>query len=291
MADISYPVRTKETTSTTGNGTITLGGAVSGFNTFSAGVPDGNYVRYTIEDSNGSWEVGTGKFDYATNTLTRNVIKSSAFANFKIQLSGDAEVYATTTNFETSTKQLLMTQTANNSSYIANTWLAGTNRQAGTVGFLPFTKLEIEIDRLTPVNNGFIYLRLYLASGTTTNSIHTYYYRQQIMESYSSTDYAVRMDYSSVIYLGRYQNVGGSTFQKQGFSGTITIPLVHDQYQLQYSPVDIKGGYIDTNGYPITHQSFTYVGGSLNPINGIYLFSSGGNLSSGRVSYYGIRDI
>ena len=105
MADISYPVRVKETTSTTGTGTITLGGAVSGFNTFSTGVPDGNYARYTIEDSNGNWEVGTGKFDLATNTLTRNIIRASGFlSGFPISLSGDAEVYVTTTNFETSTK-------------------------------------------------------------------------------------------------------------------------------------------------------------------------------------------
>jgi len=291
MADISYPVRTKETTSTTGTGTITLGGAVSGFKTFSNGVPDGNYVRYTIEDSNGNWEVGTGKFDYATNTLTRNVIRASGFlSSFPISLSGDAEVFVTTTKFEVSTRQLLATVTANTSSSLSLQWLSGTNRQAGIADYLPFTRLEIELDRLTPSANGFLYLRAWQANGATTNALHYYYYTQQLMESSSSADYAVRLLYANLLYLGRYQTVGGNATTKSGFSGTITIPLVHDEYQNQYPVIDIKGGYTDSSGYPITHQSFNIVQ-NLNPINGIYIFSSSSYIESGRISVYGVRNI
>jgi hypothetical protein len=42
--------RVKETTTTTGTGTITLAGAVTGFQAFSV-IGDGNSTYYTIQDS------------------------------------------------------------------------------------------------------------------------------------------------------------------------------------------------------------------------------------------------
>ena len=38
--------RVKETTTTTGTGTVTLGGAVSGFDTFAAGIGNSNTTYY-----------------------------------------------------------------------------------------------------------------------------------------------------------------------------------------------------------------------------------------------------
>lgn len=78
-------------TSTTGQGTITLGGAIPGFLTFvQAGVQDGDTVAYGISDGTAS-EVGHGTYGAGGSTLTRGVIVSTA-GNLPIELSGQAQV-------------------------------------------------------------------------------------------------------------------------------------------------------------------------------------------------------
>ena len=86
--------RAKMTTSTTGTGTITLGSALAGFQTFTgAGVTNGQTVQYCIED-NANFEIGTGVYTTSGTTLTRSVTESSNSDN-AINLSGTAIVFIT----------------------------------------------------------------------------------------------------------------------------------------------------------------------------------------------------
>jgi len=72
--------RVKETTTTTGTGTLDLGGAASGFETFVVGIGNGNETYYVITDPNtGDFEVGVGTVtDAATDTLSRDSVISSS---------------------------------------------------------------------------------------------------------------------------------------------------------------------------------------------------------------------
>ena len=86
--------RAKMSTSTTGTGTITLGSALSGYQTFAqAGITNGQTVRYAIEDGT-NFEIGSGVFTSSGTTLTRNVTESTNSDN-AINLSGSGEVFIT----------------------------------------------------------------------------------------------------------------------------------------------------------------------------------------------------
>ncbi len=84
--------RAKMSTSTTGAGTITLGSAESGYQSFAdAGVANADVVRYVIEDGS-NFEIGTGTYTSSGTLLSRTVSESSN-SNNAINLSGSATVF------------------------------------------------------------------------------------------------------------------------------------------------------------------------------------------------------
>lgn len=89
--------RVRETTITTGTGTITLAGAVTGFQSFSV-IGDGNTTYYTIAgQGTNEWEVGIGTYTASGTTLSRDtVLASSATAPNKTSFSaGTKDVFVT----------------------------------------------------------------------------------------------------------------------------------------------------------------------------------------------------
>ena len=88
--------RVKETTTTTGTGTLSLGGAASGFQSFVTAIGNGNTTYYAIEDANGTaWEVGIGTISATPDTLTRTTLIASS-TGAKIELtSGTHTVFGT----------------------------------------------------------------------------------------------------------------------------------------------------------------------------------------------------
>ena len=90
--------RVKETSTTTGTGTLNLAGAETGYESFVAGIGTTNTTYYAIElNSAGEWEVGIGTVTDATpDTLSRTTIISSSNSDAAVNFSaGTKNVFCT----------------------------------------------------------------------------------------------------------------------------------------------------------------------------------------------------
>ena len=106
--------RVKETTTTTGTGTITLGGASTGFQSFAV-VGNANTTYYTIAAQTGNeWEVGIGTYTSSGTTLARTTVLSSS--------NGGSLV-----NFSAGTKDVFVTYPSSRAIYADGTVLTASN--------------------------------------------------------------------------------------------------------------------------------------------------------------------
>ena len=89
--------RVRETTSTTGTGAVTLGGAVGGFQTFAAGIGNDNTTYYAISiNTENEWEVGLGTLNADSSTLTRTTVLESSNSDSAVDFAaGSKEVFCT----------------------------------------------------------------------------------------------------------------------------------------------------------------------------------------------------
>jgi hypothetical protein len=88
--------RVKETTTTAGTGTVTLLGAATGFQSFSA-IGNANNTYYCIAGQTGSeWEVGIGTYTSSGTTLSRDTVLASSSGGSKVSFSaGTKDVFVT----------------------------------------------------------------------------------------------------------------------------------------------------------------------------------------------------
>jgi hypothetical protein len=102
--------RVKETSTTTGTGTIDLDGAVTGFEGFVAGIATTNTTYYCIAHTTADeWEVGLGTVtDAGTDTLSRDTVISSSNSDGKVVFTaGTKDVFCTEP--ASKTMEMLMT--------------------------------------------------------------------------------------------------------------------------------------------------------------------------------------
>ena len=122
--------RVKETSTTTGTGTFTLDGSVSGFETFSSAIGNTNTTYYAIVNSNGEFEVGLGTV--GAGTLSRDTILSSSNSDAAEDFTaGTKNVFVTLP----ASKAVILDSSgnivANNGSNLTN--LNASNLASGTV--------------------------------------------------------------------------------------------------------------------------------------------------------------
>ncbi len=117
--------RVRETTTTTGTGTVTLGGAATGFQTFAA-IGNGNSTYYTIAgQGTNEWEVGIGTYTSSGTTLSRDTVLSSSNSGSLV-------------NFSSGTKDVFVTQPAERTVYVgaSDQTIYGANNAQGNGGLL-----------------------------------------------------------------------------------------------------------------------------------------------------------
>ena len=88
--------RVKETTTSTGTTAVTLLGAATGFQSFSA-IGNANVTYYTIAGQTGSeWEVGIGTYTLSTTSLSRDTVLASSNSGSLVNFSaGTKDVFVT----------------------------------------------------------------------------------------------------------------------------------------------------------------------------------------------------
>jgi hypothetical protein len=175
MALVVYD-RVQETTTTSGTGTITLAGAVSGYRTFSV-IGNANTTFYTIIDGT-AWEVGIGTYTTVGTTLSRDTVLASS-TGAKLTLSaGTKQVWcdypAGKAVFLDASNNVVPLGTIASATWNATTiglaygGTGATSAPAAQANFMGFTSTATAAGTTTLTNTSTVYQ---LFTGTTTQTV------------------------------------------------------------------------------------------------------------------------
>jgi hypothetical protein len=191
--------RVQETTLTTGTGSVTLAGAVLGFQTFAV-IGNGNSTFYTIADQGGSnWEVGVGTYTASGTTLSRDTVLASSNSGSLVNFtSGTKTVFVTYPSEKSVNLDIAGNVNIPNQIVIENTALTTSNTSNLVVGGpLSFTDTGIASNFVGDTNNYYQATIQNLSNGAAATAEFIAYNDQG-----TSTDNYAAMGINSSGYTG-----------------------------------------------------------------------------------------
>jgi hypothetical protein len=282
--------RVRETTNTTGTGTFTLLGAVTGYQSFSV-IGNGNTCFYACADQGGpNWEVGIGT--YSSGTLARTTVLSSSNSGSLV-------------NFTAGTKDVFITQPSEEAVYGSGTAIVGpsgaslgvanggTGLTSLTAGYIPYgngtsafsssanltfngsTQLSINTTGGAPTGGLYLtYSGTQVASFTSnaatgevrigaTNSTGTFY-----STFYSNNAEAMRIDSAGNV------GIGTTPSYKLDVSGTLRVTGI--------STLNATNGFIVNSGASTSAKYIDIENTSGSLFAGVSSSAGTGIMSSGR---------
>jgi hypothetical protein len=145
--------RVKETTTTTGTGTVTLLGAATGFQSFAA-VGNANTTYYCIAgQTTNEWEVGIGTYTSSGTTLARTTVLASSNSGSLVTFSAGTKDVFVTYPSSRSVYADGTTLTATNSSILPAT-SGGTGASSYAVGDMLYGNTTTTLDKVAPNTTG-----------------------------------------------------------------------------------------------------------------------------------------
>lgn len=175
--------RVQETTTTTGTGSVTLAGAVTGFQSFAV-IGNGNTTFYTIADQGGAnWEVGIGTYTASGTTLSRDTVLSSSNGGSLVSFTSGIKTVFVTYPSEKSVNLNAAGNVSALGTVSSGTWqgtavtttYGGTGLTSYTAGDLPYYATGTTLSKLGIGANGYILTSngtapTWVANTSTTNN-------------------------------------------------------------------------------------------------------------------------
>lgn len=268
--------RIKETTTTTGQGTITLAGAVDGFRSF-ADIGNSNTTYYVIYDNtNYDFEVGIGAYTASGTTLSRDTVLQTSSGN------------TTKVNFGAGSKEVFVSSPADKHVYLDgsnNLTVAGTtylnaihNRwtKTATNGQTVFTgssdsgaTLSVSAYTQVFINGILLEASDYTIGGTTTVTLASGASTSDIVEIISFAPFTTALalqpsnnlsDLASAATARSNLNVadGATNYADANVDTHLNTSGAGTNHYLKWSGSDYAWSAVDLSGYaPLAGATFT----------------------------------
>jgi len=225
--------RVKETTTTTGTGAISLGGAASNFVTFSSILSNADTTYYAIVDTtNTEFEVGLGTYASSGNTLTRTTVLASSNSGSAVDLqAGTKSIFCAFPADKAVIEDSDGTVSIENIKVDTNT-ISSTNTD-GNIALTPNGAGKVVLDTGVEVTNGTIDIK----NGGSVSNVK--FYCESGNAHYTQIQSAPHASYSGNVTLTlptvTGNLIGSNASGKVSLSGTTSIAEIIEKVTVQTS--------------------------------------------------------